>query len=187
MQLRRFFGLVDLGILTVVLVAVVMPPREMYASAALKAPEAERFALALAEARTIAQPTDAARADELAHELGEVGFKDWAVEAAIDGAARARGAPDHWRTLLAASVAYIDRLEARDALAYATQAFEVCVKTGEPGCPSWEKTRMEIYKEHLDACVGSSAVDDKGRVKNATKCREAGEGRIRSIRIGGSK
>jgi hypothetical protein len=181
MELRRYVGLVDLGILTVVLVAVVMPPREMYASAAMKGSEAERLAVALAEARTIAQPKDASRVDELAHQLGEAGFKDWAVEAGIDGSERTRGEPEQWRALLAASVAYIDRLEAKPALKYALEAFAACKQVGDAACPTWERTRMEIYKEHLSAGVEAN-IDPK---KDPKKFREAGEGRIRTIRIGG--
>ncbi|MBA3540581.1 MAG: hypothetical protein H0T79_13305, partial [Deltaproteobacteria bacterium] len=54
MQLPRFFGFVDLGVLTVVLVFVVLPPREMFTAPAHKGDDAEQFALALAEARTMA-------------------------------------------------------------------------------------------------------------------------------------
>ena len=58
MQIRRFIGLVDLGILAVVVVALVLPDREMFASSALKGDDSKQFALALAEARTIAAPED---------------------------------------------------------------------------------------------------------------------------------
>ena len=55
MQLPRFVGLVDLGVATIVLVTLVLPPREMFAATAQKATEPEQFALALAEARTQAE------------------------------------------------------------------------------------------------------------------------------------
>jgi len=181
MQLRRFFGLVDLGILTIIVVAVIMPPREMFASSAIKGSDAEKFALALAEARTLAHPDDPARADEFSHQLGELGLKDWAVEAAIDGADRAKSSPSRWRTLLAASVAYIDRLEAKPALDYAERAFKSCTDAGTEGCPSWEKIRMDIYRTHLDAGV-KAGIDPR---KNPKGFREAGEGKIRTINIGG--
>ncbi|MEO8703292.1 MAG: hypothetical protein ABI867_24815 [Kofleriaceae bacterium] len=181
MELRRFVGLVDLGILTVVLAAVVMPPREMYASAAMKGTDNERLVVALAEARTIAQPKDAGLVDEFAHQLGEAGFKDWAVEAGIDGSARTKDQPEHWRALLAASVAYIDRLEAKPALKFALAAFDACKQAGDAACPTWERTRLEIYKEHLSAGV-EAGIDPK---RDPKKFREAGEGRIRTIRIGG--
>jgi hypothetical protein len=181
MQLRRFVGLVDLGVLTILIAAVVFPPREMYAAAAMKGNADDRFALALAEAQTISRPDDAWRVEKFAHELGEVGFKDWAVEAGIDGSERTKASPVHWRSLLAASVAHIDRLEAKPALTWGVKAFKACEKVGEPACPSWEKTRMEIYVEHLQAGV-EAGIDPR---RNPKAFREAGEGRIRATRIGG--
>jgi hypothetical protein len=181
MQLRRFVGLVDLGVLTILIAAVVFPPREMYADAAMKGTADDRFALALAEARTIARPADPIRVEKFQHELGEVNFKDWAVEAAIDGSAKTGGSPEHWRSLLAASVAYIERLEAKPALDWAQKAFKACEKVGEPACPSWEKTRMEIYRDHIEAGV-EAGIDPK---RNPKAFREAGEGKIRATRLGG--
>ena len=105
MQLRRFVGLVDLGVLTILIAAVILPPREMLADSAMKGDEKDRFALALAEARTIARPEDPNRVEKFQHELGEVNFKDWAVEVGIDGSARTGSNPEHWRSLQAASVA----------------------------------------------------------------------------------
>lgn len=180
MQLRRFVGLVDLGVLTILIAAVVFPPREMYADAAMKGTADDRFALALAEARTIARPEDPVRLEKFQHELGEVNFKDWAVEAAIDGSARTKASPEHWRSLLAVSVAYIERLEAKPALKWAIDAFKACEKVGEPACPNWEKTRMEIYRDHIQAGV-EAGIDPK---RNPKAFREAGEGKIRATRIG---
>ena len=182
MQLRRFVGLVDLGVLTILIAAVILPPREMLADSAMKGDERDRFALALAEARTIARPEDPNRIEKFQHELGEVNFKDWAVEASIDGAAKTKASPEHWRSLLAASVAYIERLEAKPALTWAVEAFKACEKVGEPACPSWEKTRMEIYRDHIQAGV-NAGIDPK---RNPKGFREAGEGAIRATRIGGS-
>jgi hypothetical protein len=59
-------------------------------------------------------------------------------------------------------------------------AFKACEKVGEPACPSWEKTRMEIYQDHLAAGV-EAGIDPK---RNPKAFREAGEGRIRATRIG---
>src|ERR1044072_8576509 len=70
MQLQRFVGLVDLGVLTVVVVTLVLPAREMYAGPAYKASEAERFTVALAEARSMARPDDGAAVDELSRRAG---------------------------------------------------------------------------------------------------------------------
>jgi len=182
MQLRRFVGLVDLGVLTVLIAAVVFPPREMYADSAMKGTADGRFALGLAEARTITRPQDPIRLERFQHELGEVNFKDWAVEAAVDGSARTQASPEHWRSLLAVSVAYIERLEAKPSLTWAAKAFQACEKVGEPACPSWEKTRMEIYRDHLQAGVEQD-IDPK---RNPKAFRQAGEGKIRATRIGGS-
>lgn len=182
MQLRRYVGLIDLGVLTILIAAVVFPPREMYADAAMKGSDDARFALGLAEARSIARPEDPIRIEKLAHELGEVNFKDWAVEVGIDGSARTGGNPEHWRSLQAVSVAYIERLEAKPALVWAIKAYKACEKVGEPACPSWEKTRMEIYRDHVQAGV-DAGIDPK---RNPKGFREAGEGAIRSTRIGGS-
>lgn len=179
MQLKRYFTLVDLGVAVVVLVAITMPPREMYASAAQKGTEEDRFALALAEARTFAKPDDGERVDELAHVLGDVGFKDWAVEAGLRGTERTKQSPSHWRALLAASVAYIDRLEAKEALDLANRALAACDAAGTAGCPSWERVRMEAYQKHLQAGV-DRGIDPK---RNPKAFREAGEDVIHLIRI----
>src|SRR5262245_54480653 len=103
MQLRRFVGLVDLGILTVVVVALVLPDREMYAANVFKGDDAKQFALALAEARTIARPDDGKSIELLARELGDAGMKDWAIESAIAGSDHAKQSPTRWHALLAAS------------------------------------------------------------------------------------
>src|SRR5215217_6571793 len=110
MAVLRFFGLIDLGVLTVVAVAIFLPPREMYARNVIKGDETEQFALALAEARTIARPTDGQAAEELARKLGEAGMKDWAIEATVKASERAKDSPTRWRALVAASIAYVDRL-----------------------------------------------------------------------------
>lgn len=65
MRLSRYVGFIDLGVATVVLVTLVLPAREMYASAVGAGSDAEQFALALAEARTMARPDDGAAIDEL--------------------------------------------------------------------------------------------------------------------------
>jgi hypothetical protein len=185
MQLRRRFfglvGLVDLAIAMVVFIAIVLPPREMYAAAAMKGSEPEQFALALAEARTMAHPDDGALADELSHKLSEAGFKDWAVEVGIDASARAKQSPSRWRALLATSVAYVDRLEAVPALDYAKQALAACEAAGAAACPSWESIRMDLYEQHLAAGVASK-IDPK---KNPKAFRAAGQSGLRTIHLGG--
>lgn len=178
MHLPRYVGIIDLGIATVLLVAIVLPAREMYANPAVRGTEDEQFALALAEARTLAQPEDGVRADEFAHQLGTLGFKDWAVEAGIDGADRGRQSPTRWHALLAASVAYVERLDAVNALDYANRAIAACESAGTVACPDWEKIRMELYQRHLEAGVKKN-IDPR---KHPKAFREAGESLI--IHIG---
>ena len=185
MQLQRYVGLIDLGVATVVLVLVVLPAREMYAGPAQKAPEAEQFALALAEARTMAHPDDGAAVDELSRRLGTAGFKDWAIESALHGSERAAQSPTRWRALLAASVAFADRLDVVPALDYANRALAAC-KAHEVACPSWEQIRMTLYQQHLDAGV-RSGIDPHRGPEAAKAFRRAGESALRPIHLGGER
>jgi len=183
MKWPRFVGIVDLGILTLVAVALFLPAREMYASSPYKGEDIDRFAIALAEARSIANVTDGKTVDELARRLGEAGYKDWAVESALDGSERAKDSPSRWRALLAVSVAYVDRIDVVPALDYANRALAACEtareKGGQAACPSWEEVRMRLYHQHLDSGVKSGInprIDPKG-------FRAAGESGIRQIRL----
>lgn len=178
MKLPRSIGLVDLAVITVLIVMVVLPPREMFASPAHKGDDAARFALALSEARTIADPTNGDKLADLSRRLGDANYKDWSIEASVDGAAAAAGSPTEWKALLAASVAYVDKLEVVPALDYATRALASC-RALQGGCPSWEEVRMTLYQEHLEAGV-QSGVDPKLDPKGF---RAAGENAIRSIRL----
>src|SRR5262245_40703830 len=109
MKLPRFVSIVDLAV--VVSLAIALPicssPPPTQATDAIKGSEAERFAVAHAEAQAIANPASGERIAELAEQVGQANFKDWAIETAVDGAARAKGSPDRWRVLSAASVAYV--------------------------------------------------------------------------------
>jgi hypothetical protein len=183
MKLRKFIGLTDFAVLVVALFAFALPPRQMLAAPTIKGSEHDQFALALAEARVMAAPTDGLRIDELTRRLSELGMKDWAVEIGLDAIARTKSQPDHWRSQLATSVAYIERLEAKDALAYADTALKSCTAAGSTVCPPPEKTRLELYREHIAAGV-EKQIDPK---KNPKAFREAGEERIRTIRLGGSR
>src|SRR5258706_4349092 len=101
----------------------------------------------------MAHPDDGATIDDLARRLGAAGFKDWAIETALHGSERAKQSPTRWRALLATSVAFVDRLDVVPALDYANRALAAC--EDQPACPSWEKTRMQLYQQHLDAGVKS--------------------------------
>ena len=185
MQLRRYVGLVDLGIATVVAVALFLPAREMYASDAIKGDDAQQFTVALAEARVIARPGDGLAVEDFARKLGEAGMKDWAIEASTRAAERAQGAPTRWRALLAASVAFVDRLDVVPGLDYANRALAACESAQEAGdvaaCPTWEQIRMKLYQQHLDAGV-KSGIDPRRDPKGF---RKAGEAALRQIHLGG--
>jgi hypothetical protein len=183
MQLQRSVGIVDLGVAALVVAYLVFPAQEMYASPAQKGTDADRFALALAEARTMARPDDGAAVDDLARRLGAVPFKDWAIEAAIRGSERASRSPTRWRALLAASVAYVDRLDVVPALDYANRALAAC-EDRQASCPSWEQIRMTLYQQHLDAGV-KSGIDPRNGRAAAEAFRRAGESALRPVHLGG--
>jgi len=178
MKLPRFIGLVDLAVLVVVIAAILLPPRPMEASDAIKGSDAERFALAFTEAQSIASPASGAKAAELAERLGRAGHKDWAVEAAAEGAERAKGSPDRWRALSAVSVAYIDRLDVRPALSYIEMALEEC-KAHRDSCRDWDLQRLDLYHQHLDAGV-KSGIDPH---KDPVGFSKAAERTFRSVRL----
>jgi hypothetical protein len=178
MKLPRFVGLVDLAVLVVVIAAILLPPRPMEASDAIKGTDAERFALAFAEARTIADPASGAKAAELAERLGQTGHKDWAIEAAVEGAERAKASPDRWRALSAASVAYVDRIDVHPALQHIETALSSC-EAHRDACPEWERVRMDLYRQNLDAGV-KSGIDPH---KDPVGFRKAGENSFRSVRL----
>jgi hypothetical protein len=185
MQLRRLFGFVDLGVLVVVVAAIALPPREMFAGSAIKGGEDGRFEVALVEGRAMAAPERADYSEELTRTLVDAGFKDWAVQLAIAGADRAKATPDRWRVLSAISIAYIERREAKQALDYAAMALAACNGAAETVCPVWEKTRLEIYWKHLDAGMKVPGAVDlvTGKVLDAKRFRQAGEAQVRAINI----
>jgi hypothetical protein len=114
--------------------------------------------------------------------LGDGGFKDWALESAIRGSARTRSSPTHWRALLAASVAYAERIEVVDALDYANRTLKACRESRDT-CPSWEEIRVEVYQQHLDAGV-KSGIDPREDPKGF---RDASQRTIRNIRLNKSE
>lgn len=182
MPLARYVGFIDLGVATVVLVALVLPAREMYASA-VAGSDAEQFALALAEARTMARPQDGAAIDDLSRRLGAAGEKDWAIETAVRGSERAKGSPTGWRALLAASIAYVDQRDVVPALDYVNRALAACGAHPE-ACPSWERIRTELYQEQLDAGV-KSGIDPRRGPEAAQAFRRASERGLLQIHVGG--
>jgi hypothetical protein len=153
-RLTRYVGFIDLGILAVVLVMIVLPPREMYAAAAQKGSEQDRFTLALAEARTVVDPKDTVAVSDYTRRLATVGFRDWAVEQTERTQVQTRNLKTHWRTLLATSVAYIDRFDVKTAVDYANRAVAFCDDVAKE-CPGWDVTRMKMYRAYLESAAKS--------------------------------
>jgi hypothetical protein len=182
MHLPRYFGIVDIGILSFVVIALVLPPREMYASEAIKGDDAKQFAVALAEARAIVHPQDGRVAEDFARVLGEANQKDWAIDAAVAASEHAKGSPTRWRALLAASVAYVDRLDVVPGLDYANRALTACASDAT-SCPTWEQIRMELYQQSLDAGVKSGINPHR----DPRGFRKASESNMREIHLGGSR
>jgi hypothetical protein len=184
MKLPRFVGMVDLGVATVVAVMIFLPAREMYAQSVVKGDDAKQFSIALAEARTIVNPGDGVAVEELGRNLSDAAQKDWAVETTVYASDRAKDSPTRWRALMAASVAYIDRLDAVPALDYANRALTACHATQDAGnaaaCPSWEEIRMTLYQKHLDAGV-KSGIDPH---HDPIGFRKAGESALLQIHLG---
>lgn len=181
MKALRLASLVDLVVLMLVAVAVFLPPRPFRVVAAPRTDAAGRAQLAFAEARVVARPDDGDAIYELTRRLADARQSDWAVQTAAVAAERARTSPSYWRALLAVSIAHVDRLEAKPALDYATQALAAC-NAAAATCPSWEQLRVELYQRHLDAGV-RSGIDPR---KNPTGFREAGEAALRHVRVTGS-
>jgi len=183
----RFLSLLDIGVGAVVAVALFLPAREMYADNVIKGDESKQFAVALAEARTMARPDDGRAVEDFARKLGEADLKDWALEMAVKGSDRAKDSPTRWRALIAASVAYVEKLDVVPALDFANRALAACELAREKGdaaaCPSPEEIRMRLYQQHLDAGV-KSGIDPK---VNAKGFREAGQSALRQIYIGGGQ
>lgn len=178
MKLPRSVGLIDIAIITIAIAAILFPPRRMYASDAAKGAPADRFGLARAEAQLLADPANGMKIGELTERLSVAGFKDWAIEAAVAGVARAKDSPTRWRALMAASVAYVDHIEVRPALEYIEQAIAAC-EAQRPTCASWDQLRMELYRQHLDAGE-KSGIDPR---RDPAGFRRAASGSIRSVRV----
>lgn len=162
----RFVGIVDIGILTVIAVFVILPPRGQYTSQVIKGDpkqsvekaEAEQFALALAEARTIVRPGDGQAVDDLTHKLDDAQQKDWAIDFSVLASERAKDSPTRWRALWAASTAFVDRFDVIPGLDYVNRALTACESSLEanPGaCPPADQLRMKLYQENLEAGVKS--------------------------------
>lgn len=180
MKLPRFVGIVDLAVLVSLAIAIPIcsSPPPMQATDAIKGTEAERFAVAHAEAQVIADPASGTKVGELARLVGHAGHKDWAIETAALGAERTKQSRDRWRALSAASVAYVDRIDVLPALDYIQMALASCEADRE-ACPDWERIRMDLYRQNLEAGV-KSGIDPR---KDPVGFRKAGENAFRTVRL----
>lgn len=178
MNVTRHLNLLDLVVVIVVGVAIFLPPRETYALDAGKGADSDRLALSTAEARAMAHRDDGAAAAELGRRLTLAGHLDWAVEATAELADQMRS-KSKWRALLATSVAYAERLEAKEALDWARRALDACHLAGASECPGEDEVRIDIFVQHLDAGV-RSGIDPR---RNPEGFRAAGVDEIRSIHL----
>ena len=181
MQINRHLNLLDLVVVIVVAVAIFLPPRATAALDAAKGTDADRIALATAEARTLAHPDDGGAAAEIGRQLTAAGHLDWAVEATAELGEKSPKSPTRWKALLATSVAYSERLEAKEALLWAQRALEACHITGTGACPTEDEVRLDIYVNHLDAGV-RSGIDPR---KNPKGFRAAGAEGFTPVYING--
>jgi hypothetical protein len=180
--MTRYVSLTDLVVLVLVGVVLLLPPREVTAGPADRLDPDAKLALAFAEARVELRPDDGAAVADVSRRLGEARHYDWAAQAAAVGAEHASKSPTRWRALLAASIAYTDRLEVKEALEFANRTLASCAEVGDVACPSWEEVRVELYQRHLDAGV-RSGIDPR---KNPRAFREAGEAALRPVRAIGN-
>lgn len=180
--MSRYVSLIDLIVLAVVGVVLFLPPRAVTAESADRLDPDTRLQLSFAEARAIVRPDDGAVVADTARLLGTARQYDWAAQAAMVGAERAKGSPTRWRALLAASIAHTDRLDVKQALEYANRSLTACAEAGDVACPSWEEVRIDLYQRHLDAGV-KSGIDPR---KNPRAFREAGEAALRPVRAIGT-
>ncbi|MEO8554957.1 MAG: hypothetical protein ABI678_33490, partial [Kofleriaceae bacterium] len=153
--------------LTVIGVFAILPPRAQYTSSVMKGDERAQFALALAEARTIARPGDGQAVDELTHKLDDAQQKDWAIDFAVLASDRAKSSPTRWKALLAASTAYVDRFDVEPGLDFANRALTACeaIRATDPAiCPSPDQIRMQLYQANLKAGVASHIDPRKDRL-----------------------
>jgi hypothetical protein len=182
MQVTRLVGLVDIAMIVVLAVFVVLPPRPQYMEAAIPGSEPSHFALALAEARTIARPTDGTAVDELVTKLSEAGQKDWAIDFAVLASERMKDAPDRWKALMAASTVFVARFDVVPGLDFVNRALVACesAQAKDPAaCPGPDQVRMQLYAANLGASVKSGFNPRTER----DKVQRAGESALLQIHL----
>lgn len=187
MRIHRFLSLTDLVVTGVVLVAIFMPKRPLYAVDTYKLEEVERAELAAAEARTLLHPEDGLAAADLADQLSRAEVLDWAVEAADEGAIRAHK-ESAWWAMRAAAYAYADRIDVQPAFDRADASLQACrtlrATLPDPSqcldsdpCPCWAETTGSFYRDYLEAGL-KSGIDPR---KEPLKFRAAADSGVRAI------
>jgi hypothetical protein len=149
--MRFRVGILDISAAIIVLLAIVMPSRQMMVDSAYGAVEPDYLRdLDLYQARLAADPADGEAANRLVRLLIDGRQTDWALRVAGDAVARG-DANEAWRALLAISTAHAARLEIRAAYQFATQALEACHRAGAGACPAHEEVRVSLYERQLEA------------------------------------
>lgn len=171
-------GILDLTAAIIVLVVIALPQRSPNVADAYDANDDKLRAIALYQARLAADRGDAEAADKLAKLLTETGQTDWAVQVASEAAKHTDDLS--WRALLAVSSAHAERIEVIEAHRFAKLALEACIRAGD-ACPSFQKTRMSVYYDQLDAGM-KSGIDPR---LNPAGYQRAVLGALRVIRFRG--
>lgn len=151
-------GILDLTAALVVLVVMMLPDRSLNVASAYRADPDQQRAIALHQAQLAADPSDMEAAANLSDLLIESKQTDWAVQAAASAAQRDR--EDSWRALLAVSSAYAERRNVPRAHEYGEKALKRCIEVGSEHCPSYQRTRMSLYFQQLQAGL-ESGIDPK--------------------------
>jgi hypothetical protein len=183
MAVRRYVSIVDIVVVVVAAVAIFLPARPLEGVSAAKGADDMRFQLAAAEARVRARPDDGRSAEELSRTLLDAIEYDFAVEAPAT-AARARGmrpSPTRWRAQVAASKAYAELRDVRNALEWARDALASCHDVGD-ACPAWEEVRLNLYAQTLEAGI-ESGIDPK---VDPDGFRRAGEKGLHMVHVSGN-
>jgi hypothetical protein len=97
-------------------------------------------------------PTDAETLLRFVTFLDDAGQSDWSLRFA--GAAAARPGPEAWRMMLVVASAHSDRLDVKDAHAWAQKALVACDDPAS-ACADHERLRIALYEKALKAGLDS--------------------------------
>ena len=143
----------DLTAAVIVLVVVILPPRDFTVSHAYVAGGGDLQEIARYQARLAVAPGDVEAASKLAEFMTDEGLSDWALQVAAEAARRSE--TESWRALLAVAIAHTERVEIGLAHKYAQLALAECTRLGPELCPRDQKVRISIYSNQLEVGVKS--------------------------------